>query len=243
MFPRSWYTIQKEGAHFTVSCDNCPSVYPEFIKSTNLPASYSVELRLAAGYYESLYEIVNEMNSVVSKTFAAPVQAWSADGIERRAHESNWPRFMFNVGNQRVYATLTSNMSIQYSPSLAAILGIGPEQNPMKNMDEDTLTVKGNLVSDIEGGIHSIYVYCDILEHVPVGDTKAPLLRIVDAGGEHGEMLYKSFDNLLYMPLQKKNFDSIEIDIRNSFGEPIAFESGQLVATLHFRRAVNPYFL
>jgi len=30
------------------------------------------------------------------------------------------------------------------------------------------------------GEIHSVYVYCDILEHVAVGDTKAPLLRIVD---------------------------------------------------------------
>ena len=28
--------------------------------------------------------------------------------------------------------------------------------------------------------VSSAYVYCDILAHVAVGDTKAPLLRIVD---------------------------------------------------------------
>ena len=32
----------------------------------------------------------------------------------------------------------------------------------------------------VNGDINSVYIYCDILEHVTVGDTKAPLLRIVD---------------------------------------------------------------
>ena len=94
---------------------------------------------------------------------------------------------------------------------------------------------------DVNAGINSLYVYCDILEHVPVGDTKAPLLRIVNAGGSSHEVVHLAFDKPRYSPLQKKNFDSIEIDIRDCFGDAIPFVSGQVVVILEFNRGKNPY--
>ena len=101
----------------------------------------------------------------------------------------------------------------------------------------------GERVCDIAAGINSLYVYCDVLEHVPVGDTKAPLLRIVEAKGSTHEVIHMIYDKPRYLPLQKKNFDSIEIDIRDCFGEKISFENGQVVVILEFNRAKNPYFL
>ena len=88
-----------------------------------------------------------------------------------------------------------------------------------------------------------MYIYCDVLECVPVGDTAAPLLRIVEVNGVAGEMLLIQYDPPRYVPLQKKVFDSIEIDIRDDAGGPIAFDSGKLIVTLHFRRAKDSYFL
>ena len=88
-----------------------------------------------------------------------------------------------------------------------------------------------------------MYVYCDVLECVPVGDTTAPLLRIVEIGGQKGEMVHIQYDQPRYVPLQKKEFDSIEIDIRDDLGEKISFDSGKLIVTLHFRRAKESYFL
>ena len=115
---------------------------------------------------------------------------------------------------------------------------------PLTNTTGDhMLTHRGQNVSDLEGGIHSIYEYCNILEQVIAGDTLAPLLRIVDTQGIHGDMINKSFEHLKYVPIQIKNFDTIELDIRDGYGEPVAFESGSLEVTLHFRRAENPYFL
>jgi len=37
---------------------------------------------------------------------------------------------------------------------------------------------------NLSSNIRSVYVYCDLLEHVPMGDTKAPLLRIEDKSTE-----------------------------------------------------------
>ena len=95
---------------------------------------------------------------------------------------------------------------------------------------------------DIEGGIHGIYVYCDLVDHVVVGDTVAPLLRIVESNGYNGEMIYKIFEQPRYLPLRKKHFDVIELDIRDVFGEPILFETGHVTVTLHIRRAEKHYF-
>ena len=95
----------------------------------------------------------------------------------------------------------------------------------------------------MEGGLHALYVYCNVLECVSVGDTMAPLLRIVAVKGSRGEMTYIQYDQPRYIPLQKKTFDSIEIDIRDDTGESIPFDSGKLIVTLHFRRAKNAYFL
>ena len=40
---------------------------------------------------------------------------------------------------------------------------------------------------NLPSNICSVYVYCDLLEHVPVGNPKASLLRIVDKSNELGE--------------------------------------------------------
>jgi len=55
--------------------------------------------------------------------------------------------------------------------------------------------------------VRSVYVYCDLLEHVLVGDTKAPLLRIVNkphrAFGSSGN-LHNIMNPILNVPLQKR---------------------------------------
>jgi len=99
-------------------------------------------------------------------------------------------------------------------------------------------------VSDLQAGITSLYIYCDVLEMSVLGNTEVPLLRIVSIPDQkHGAIISKIYEHIRYVPLQKKHFDSIEIDIRDSYGEKIAFENGVVIVTLHFRRVHNPLFL
>ena len=94
-----------------------------------------------------------------------------------------------------------------------------------------------------EVNCQSLFVYCDILEHVIVGDTKAPLLCSISVSGKHGDIVREIYDKPMYVPIQKKHFESIEIDIRTDFGEPVPFVNGKSLMTLHFRMSKNPYFL
>jgi len=62
--------------------------------------------------------------------------------------------------------------------------------------------------------VQTLFIYCDILEHVVVGDGMASLLRMVGMKHKqsHGKM-HETPHVILYVPLQKKQFDTIEINI------------------------------
>ena len=76
-----------------------------------------------------------------------------------------------------------------------------------------------------------------------MGDTKAPLLRSLSVSGKHGNIVREIHDKPMYVPIQKKHFEPVEIDIRSDFGEPVSFVNGKSSVTLHFRMSENPYFL
>ena len=84
-----------------------------------------------------------------------------------------------------------------------------------------------------------MYVYCDIIESVVIGDTLAPLLRIVNmdpVNHTFGSHTVDIFNPLHYVPVEKLNFEHIEIDIRDSTGRHLPFTFGTVSVKLHFRR-------
>ena len=85
--------------------------------------------------------------------------------------------------------------------------------------------------------VSTLFVYCDALEHVVVGDVMAPLLRIVDMKRKqtYGRM-HQVLNPPLYVPLQKKHFDTIEINIMTDTGDDVPFARGKSVVVLEFKR-------
>lgn len=94
---------------------------------------------------------------------------------------------------------------------------------------------------DLDHGFHNLYVYCDIVETQFVGNAQVPLLRIVPVEGNDGERVTNTFTSPQYLPVSRKEFETIEVNIRRDSGEIVPFEAGRLLVTLHFRRA-SPYF-
>ena len=94
---------------------------------------------------------------------------------------------------------------------------------------------KGKIAVDPNKGINSLYVYfCDWI--YPVGDIKAPLLPVVDAAGNFGDLIHRWYTTPQYVPISKKEFNMVEIDIRNDTGRPVPFEFGNVVVILHFQQ-------
>jgi hypothetical protein len=106
---------------------------------------------------------------------------------------------------------------------------------------EDALSYTASGVCDLQRGFYSLFVYCDIVEPVVVGDVKAPLLRVVNISGKEGSTISRIYQNIQYVPILRKQFDTIEIDIRSDFGQKVAFERGKVIVVLHFRRRKPSY--
>ena len=131
---------------------------------------------------------------------------------------------------------LETVLSIRFSESLAEILDadadVAYDHNHKRTSRKFSLK---------DGDVNSVYIYCDVLEHVTVGDTKAPLLRIVDKPKKKYGNVHETFNPILYVPLQKKNFDTVEINIMTDGGQPVPFRYGKSFVVLEFRRNVHSY--
>lgn len=82
-----------------------------------------------------------------------------------------------------------------------------------------------------------IYVYTDIIESQIIGNTHAPLLEVIPVQGNFGDIVQYSPRHLRFIPLRTNNLSTINIELKDSFGDPVAFNGGLVVLQLQFRRA------
>ena len=83
----------------------------------------------------------------------------------------------------------------------------------------------------------TLYVYCDLVKHNFVGDSFTQLMRIVEVppSSKFRDQLLFNYTNIHYMPLQVKEFDTIEINIKDDLGRTIPFLFGRTIISLHFK--------
>jgi hypothetical protein len=240
-FQKLWYNVGSD-CSFSISFAG----YEEFKNQPHSlvysPSSYLVTFRIPAGYYKTVSMLVDTITETIASTLTTRVFDTTAE-VSTRIHipRDKWPRFRYNVTQRKVSVFIHPGSAIQFSECLKPILGF--DGALIRNESTAIKQYIAPLASNVQSGIHSLYIYCDVLENIAVGDTQAPLLRIVNASGEYGDVINKNFDPPRYIPVQKKRFDSIIIDIRSDTGEKVPFESGHSLCVLHFRRALSEHFL
>jgi len=130
---------------------------------------------------------------------------------------------------------IVDDVTIQFSTDLASMLGL----------DED-VKYSGNTATFLSAldapDVHCVYVYCDVLEHVAVETRERRFFRIVDKSKKKSEKVYKVMNPIVYVPLQKKNFDTTEINMMTDGGIPVPFRPGKAFVVLEFRRSLHSYF-
>jgi len=181
------------------------------------------------GQYRRFRELLNDLHRA------------QREQIPLQSHEPLLIEFSYESDSGKIKMTFLGSaprrVQVEFSPDLARLLGY---DQGMRYMSRHTKVSK--FPPTLRGRIHSVYVYCDLLQHVPVGDTKAPLLRIVDTDEKSIGNIHRVFNPLLYVPLQKKTFNTVDIDMRTDFGTIVPFLSGKSFVVLEFRRVIHPYF-
>jgi len=129
---------------------------------------------------------------------------------------------------------------VRFSEDLACLLGFHPHKN-YTDRPENMAELPVNLT----GSQNLLYVYCDVLEQLLVGDSKAPLLRITNRSSKettsHAE--HVTFNPIQYVLLQKKCFDSVTVYMMNDAGMPMPFLPVKSLVVLEFCRSAHPYLL
>lgn len=129
---------------------------------------------------------------------------------------------------------LNNNVTrITLSPTLALQLGFAPKTNFVT-------TAFGKYPVNLHLGLPSqLFVYSDIISPQIVGDVMSSLLRIIPLDPTkyiYGSYKMHIFSPAHYIPVMRREFDTIEIDIRTNTGEKIPFQFGISCVKLHFKR-------
>ena len=163
------------------------------------------------GYYSSTEEVLSKMNELIGKRFGDDV------------------KFTYDMLNRKVTVNLQNNAEV-YFGDIGYVLGFTPGKVISK-------TSTAERAVDLEHGFHDLYIYCDIIQSQFVGDALVPLLRIVPVEGKEGQRINKSFIRPQYVPVSRRQFESIEVNIKRDTGEFVPFEFGRVLLTLHFQQS------
>lgn len=173
------------------------------------------KVAIDAGYYDNPRQLTTTIN----------------EAMKKYTNEKN-VQLHYNEVTQRMAFEFKNDNIVVLSQGLQAMLGFHSIQ--LNKIPPYPMT-EAQRVVDMERGFDNLYVYCDIVEQRIVGDVFAPLLRIIPNTGKDGEVVRRIYDAPHFIPVSRKRFETIEIDIKDDAGHPVPFERGKVLITLQFR--------
>ena len=205
-YPHNWYNVPAKKRYRSFTVHTTAADDPDGPEGQYL-------FWITEGYYDNIELLLSE--------------------IERRGSEA-----MKDARNRLKLFYNPMNRKVGLNSEHPCRLVVCPHMRKMLGMEEPSLTKRhwqGTQVVDMDP-VDSLYVYCDVVEPRIVGDSLVPLLRIVPPEGKNGETITRIYENVHYVRLQQKSFQTIEINIRDRAGVSVPFEQGTLSVTLHFRQ-------
>ncbi len=135
---------------------------------------------------------------------------------------------------KRVITEIQHGHHLKFDRELATILGY-----PSKTLTQVWTTATNPV--DLHAPLpKALFIYSDIVEPQVVGDLSAPLLRIVGIENEKfNNTVVQTYSPPHYVNVIRRQFETIEIDIRDDTGGRIPFQSGRVIVKLHFRQALK----
>ncbi|KAI8488092.1 hypothetical protein Bbelb_342100 [Branchiostoma belcheri] len=218
-YPHSWRNV-REGENTLLSY-----VVDEKVQGSN--REYDI-VKIPIGYYENIQHLLKTLNEAASVRYPdvfTQRDMFAYNGITKRV-TIVLPPMVTNATTTKTYLV----------GPLAEKLGWGSKDVIYGSWVQAPRSPDPNL------GFHSLYVYGDIVQHRLVGGVKVPLLRIIKIEGHDGDIVDHPIMTPHYIPLARKRFETMEIDIRNDLGAAVPFEQGRLIVTLHFRQRRSSYF-
>ena len=202
-------------------------------------------INLPRGKYKHVVEVLSYMVKLIQAAGALPDAEMHIVKSELPSDlNQNKINIVYEEDRQKVHITVPRRQKIEFSLNMAKLMGM------LTHSHFDVTSVRSDHSARVSRRkqFPTAFVYMDIVEPVVVGDSQVKLLRTVNMDAANGEdddvqMIHHIYTSPLYVPLGKKHFESIELNIMTDTGEPMPFAEGKSVAVLHFKRSINPYFI
>lgn len=222
MYPHSWFNINKGDALVRI----------KYIDT----AETEITCELFPNKYSTPEQLIQALNFTIDSTLAE--HNWQ--GAVTPQDITNYKvSFTFQKELRRVVVKVAEPRMIEefhMSPLLSYMLGFEESIMFLKPSGEIKSWVMAEYPVDLKGGFYALYVYCDLVENQVVGNSLVPLLRTVTIEGQHEEVVCKIYNTPHYLPLARKEFDSIEISINDDQNRPVKFQFGKVIVKLAFRK-------
>ena len=101
-----------------------------------------------------------------------------------------------------------------------------------------SIAAQGTYPVVLQGGRHTMFSYCDLIQNENLGDTQTSIVQAVPLyTSKPSAVCSKTISKLQCKPINKKKFESITIRLCDESGQLIPFISvGRTNFTLAFRR-------
>ena len=215
---RDWEVALTE-IHYPHSWNNVQGNFGNrfFLRNQELSGVWEA-LIIPPGHYSSIEDILSKMKGL----------------IENVKRFNNDVTFSYDTFTRKVTVHLQNNVELFFG-NIGYLLGFSPEE-----IISNTSIAERQV--DLEYGFNDLFIYCDLIQSQYVGDAFVPLLRIVPVEGKAVERVSKSFLRPQYLPVSRKQFETVEVDIKTDTGESVPFEFERVLLTLHFRQSAPQYF-
>jgi len=240
-YTRSWFNITEDQTIWVTDKDEEPTPCPTKVKK---------------GHYDNVDALVKAINT--SLTSASKLLK---DKFVKTAGTEVTPPSIKHIQRERSFKVVSGKspengeLNLRMSAELAEMLGLKPltktdeyEKNLETNSESNEIQtdiIKGvaNKADgqyqcyDLNRGIHSIFVYCNLIVPSYVGNSFSKLLRVVPVQNKpFGDQCSHVYPKPYFYPLHCNVLHKIEVVLRDHTGTTIPFEFGQSTIVLEFMK-------
>jgi len=181
-----------------------------------------VQCSVPSNTYPNEVSFIHQLNTMISRTYAIKFRWATVQNNQLQIKISNG----------------SDTYAFRRNKNLSFLLGFGLTE---RDYGKGNYVADGYMIMPPAGNIRNMFIYCDVVEHVIVGDVTAPLLRIVQISMAdlRSAIMHMEANTPLFVPVQKKSFNTIEIGIMTDAGEPVPFrdDSGKSHIVLEFKKS------
>ena len=233
-YTRSWFNITEDQTIWVINSNGEPTPCPT---------------KVVRGHYEDVNALVSAINLALSSAHKLlkdkyGVKEETLFKPPRLTHRELSRSFQVENGMSQG----GNKLSLRMSSELAEMLGLPQltktndyEQNLESNeISAITDIIKGEVEEarqcyDLNRGIHSIFVYCNLIVPSFVGNSFAKLLRVVPVQFKtFGDQCSHVYPKPYFYPLHCKALHKIEVQLKDHTGAFVPFEFGEATIVLEF---------